>query len=145
MMHTIYQHIIRLFRRTLFSGGALGGMYQAAVNLKDFKPIVDPSGAGPLAQAYSDGNLGNFLNTVWKIAFAAAAMSVVLVVVWYGFRYMTAVTEGMKSNAKARLTGAFVGLAMLLGMVIFLEQINPCLLELNVSFTTDTSSDCATR
>jgi amino acid transporter len=81
---------------------------------------VDTSGAG----------LSNYLNSLYKLGVAAAAGLAVIMVIWGGVEYITAVAGEGKSGGKERITSAILGLLLALGSYIILNTINPDLLSL---------------
>ena len=81
---------------------------------------VDTNGAG----------LSDYLGNLYKMGVAAAAGLAVIMVIWGGVEYITAVAGEGKSGGKERITSAILGLLLALGSYIILNTINPDLLSL---------------
>ncbi|MES2060078.1 MAG: hypothetical protein V4438_03545 [Patescibacteria group bacterium] len=75
-------------------------------------------------------DLSTYLGSLYKFGVAAAAGLAVIMVIWGGIEYITAVAGEGKSGGKERITSAILGLLLALGSYIILNTINPDLLSL---------------
>jgi hypothetical protein len=105
-----------------------------------FQPLTTPQNLGSsLSGFFNNVNcsgsscLAGFLNGAFKMALAAGAILAVLRLAYAGWLYMGAADMwGSKQHAKEVITDSVVGLLLLIGIWIILNQINPCILNLNV-------------
>lgn len=97
-----------------------------------FVPIGDSAKNSPILQrAFGAENLPQLLNGLFKMAIATGAIIAVVRLVYAGFIYMTSDLPGNKGNAKAIIWDSLIGLFLLLGVWLILNQINPDILDLN--------------
>lgn len=109
------------------------GMYQATGT---FQPLTDAGNSALLADIFGGGgDLGSFLQGAFQIAIAVGAIAAVLRITWAGFLYMTSDIAGKKEDAKKAIQEAVIGLLLLLGVVLILQQVNPEILNLDFSLT----------
>lgn len=80
-----------------------------------------------------DPTLIQYLNAVFMLSIAVAAIVAVLRIVLAGFKYMIA-TDGWanKEEAKGEIAAVITGLIVLLLSFIILQQINPDLVKLRI-------------
>lgn len=103
-----------------------------------FVPLSNMNGtntSGPLGQFFtaSQGNLPGLFNAAFNLALSAGAILAVLRISYAGWLYMGAADMwGSKQKAKDVLRDAVIGLLLLLGIWIILDQVNPCILNLDV-------------
>jgi len=92
----------------------------------DFVPLsVDlPSGA-------TTGGIFGLLNYLFTITIGVVAILAVIMLTIGGFKYMTSESVFNLGNAKEQMTNAIVGLLIVLVAVLFLEYINPDIVEFN--------------
>ena len=97
-----------------------------------FVPLAQYSG-GKLGNLYSSsGDLSTFLNDLFKFALAIGALAAVLRLAYAGYLYMGAADMwSSKSEAKKVIGDVTLGLLLLLGIWLILNQINPDILKLN--------------
>lgn len=74
----------------------------------------------------------NFIQALYNISIAAAAILVVVRLIWGGVQYMLSDVVTTKSSAVKQMQGALLGLLIIIGAVTFLQTINPSVLRLNV-------------
>jgi hypothetical protein len=97
-----------------------------------FVPIGDGGRNSPLLQrAFGADNLPQLLNGLFKMAIAIGAIVAVVRLVYAGFIYMTSDLPGNKGSAKTIIWDSIIGLFLLLGVWLILNQINPDILDLN--------------
>jgi len=118
-------------------------MFAAGAPIK-FEPLADP-GTSRFGDLYGGGNLGDFINNAVSIVIILATMIAVFRLMYAGFLYMTSFSEQTKTKAKKDITNVFLGLLLLLGIVIFLEQINPDLTVFNLGLTLPTPPPTQTQ
>lgn len=100
----------------------------------DFEPLVDLPGVG-----YEDGegSLSDYINAIFNIVIAFAAMIAVLRVIMGGFQYMTTEAVTTKGEARSTIQNAIFGLILLGGSWLILNTINPQILNLSaLNFST---------
>ncbi|PIR85075.1 hypothetical protein COU15_02785 [Candidatus Kaiserbacteria bacterium CG10_big_fil_rev_8_21_14_0_10_45_20] len=76
--------------------------------------------------------LSSYLNSLFNFAIAMGAILAVLMLVRSGFTYMTSDALSQKSDARTQIQSAITGLILLLLSWLFLEIINPNLLNLDL-------------
>ena len=96
-------------------------------------PLECFQGSQKLAGAYTEGDLGTFLQRVFVGAISLGAILAVLRLAWAGFMYMGSDMWGKKEHAKEIIQDALLGLFLLLAIWLILKQINPQILELKVN------------
>lgn len=79
----------------------------------------------------STPDLPTFLNKAFQLAIAIGAILAVLRIIYGGALYMGTDVFSKKNDAKTILQDAVLGLLLLLGTYLILNQINPDLLNLN--------------
>lgn len=98
-----------------------------------FVPLAETK-SGPLSQLYStqSGDFSTFINALFKFALAVGAIGAVLRLAYAGYLYMgQADMWSHKGEAKAIIGDVTLGLLLLLGVWLILNQINPDILKLN--------------
>ncbi len=85
-----------------------------------------------LTTAFNSQNFPTFINAVFKASIAVGAMLAVLQLARAGFMYMGGESWGTKEAAKQIMRQAVMGLLLLLGIWLILNQINPDILDLNI-------------
>jgi len=78
----------------------------------------------------SKDSLPNFAKSLITLTIGFAIMAAIVLLVIAGFRYMTTVKDGAKSDAKKSIGRAIGGLVLALAAVVILQTINPQLIEL---------------
>ncbi|HEV3245356.1 MAG TPA: hypothetical protein VG102_03285 [Candidatus Paceibacterota bacterium] len=116
----------------IFKASTIGLLFQGTV--VNFQPLSGSNSnlAGPLSQFFSSSNLPGLFNAAFSMALSAGAILAVLRLAYAGWLYMSSDAFGTKSHAKEVIQNAILGLLLLIGIYIILNQINPCLLNLNV-------------
>lgn len=71
-----------------------------------------------------NSNFGDFLNTLYAIAIAIAALLAVIKIAIGGVKYMLSEVVTSKADAKADIRGAILGLLIILGAFLILGTIN---------------------
>ncbi len=77
-------------------------------------------------------NLGNYINSLYKLAVAAAGVLAVLMIVMGGFSYISTDAISNKEEGKHQIKMALGGLMVVFASYIILNTINPQLVELNI-------------
>jgi hypothetical protein len=80
----------------------------------------------------SAGNLGNYLNNIYKLAVASAGVLAVLMIVMGGFSYISTDAISNKEEGKHQIKMALGGLLVVFASYIILNTINPQLVELKI-------------
>ncbi|MES2134736.1 MAG: pilin [Patescibacteria group bacterium] len=113
----------------------LGGITPALAADKapqfQFQPIVSvplPTGSGAVDSSTS---LTSYLNAVFGLTIAIAAILGVIMITFDGFKYMASDVVGKKQAAMEGLQGAAMGLILLLLAYVILHVINPNILNLD--------------
>jgi hypothetical protein len=99
-------------------------------------PVTDESGRDAVATAIvvdpEEGSIGKSFNNFYYMAIGIGSVLAVIMIVMYGFRYMTGDQGGYnKQKLKDKITNTVLGILLLLGIYIILNTINPQLLEVN--------------
>ncbi|OGG52413.1 hypothetical protein A3H16_02455 [Candidatus Kaiserbacteria bacterium RIFCSPLOWO2_12_FULL_53_8] len=97
-----------------------------------FVPLAQTPGSSKLGQLYAtQGDLSNFVNSLFKFALVIGAIGAVLRIAYAGYLYMGAADMwSTKSAAKGILGEVTFGLLLLLAIYLILYQINPDILTL---------------
>jgi len=111
-----------------FATKSIGIMFQAA----GYKSLTDSNNSPMFSQVFSSGSLPAFFNAIFTTAISVGAILAVLEIAYAGWEYMSSDLLGKKNDAKDRIRNAVMGLMLLLGIWIILNQINPDILNLNV-------------
>jgi type IV secretory pathway VirB2 component (pilin) len=138
---TFYQNWTQI-ACTHHSNGAV--WTSASANFYNFLaplPVPDPDSNGEMQTTFdpTDPNaLGNYLNLIIKLIIGFSAVMAVVMIVMGGLEYMTGELISEKASGKEKITGAVFGLVLVLGSWLLLNEINPDLL--NSDITIDTAS-----
>ena len=100
-----------------------------------FVPLECFEGSTKLRSIYKTDDLGPFMEKVFAGGISLGAILAVLRLAWAGFSYMASDLPGVKSNAKEIIGDTLLGLFLLLGIWLILYQINPEILNLELTFT----------
>lgn len=109
-------------------------LFALAAGSDGFVPLADVSKSSKLSSLYtsSGGDLSVFVNSLFKFALAAGALAAVLRLTYAGYLYMgQADMWSHKGQAKEIIGDVTLGLLLLLGIWLILNQINPDILKLN--------------
>jgi hypothetical protein len=100
---------------------------------QQFVPLAQTP-SGPLAQLYStpaNGDLSGFINALFHFAIAIGAIAAVIRLAYAGYLYMgQAEMWSHKGEAKKIIGDVTLGVLLLLGIWLILNQINPDILKL---------------
>ncbi|OGG52964.1 hypothetical protein A3C20_03795 [Candidatus Kaiserbacteria bacterium RIFCSPHIGHO2_02_FULL_55_25] len=99
---------------------------------KGFCALAVPPPSSKLGQLYGTTSLAGFLNGLFTAAISIGAILAVLRIAYAGYEYMTSDAWGNKARAKEIIGDVVLGLMLLLGTYLILNQINPQLLNLNI-------------
>ena len=77
-------------------------------------------------------SLIGYLNTIFTVLITISAMLSVIFIAIAGVKYMSSDNIGTKESAKNDIWSCLVGLVLILGSVIILQVINPCILNFDV-------------
>lgn len=90
-----------------------------------------------LIPGLTDGGGGSFsayINFLYGLAIAIAALIAVIKIIVAGVKYMLSASVGKKGDAKGEIKSALLGLLLILGAYIILNTINPTLTKTSVIF-----------
>lgn len=128
------------FNKQSATGGNTQGVYTNVSNTQTNPTEKTPSSnlsytpLEPLPGIdYSGVNFPAFLSGVIKILIILGCISAVLMITFYGIMYMTSSSAGRTKDALDRVKAAFLGLLLLIASVLILREINPGLLNFNLS------------
>ncbi len=76
--------------------------------------------------------LADYINVLFRLALGVGAMLAVIQIAYAGTRYMMTDAFGTKEQAKKDITGALLGLLIMLSTVVLLGLINQDILNINV-------------
>lgn len=102
----------------------------AAHAAASFESIVPLPGLSP--EAYATLSFADYLKLLFKYSIAIGAMLAVLMFIYGGFQYMTSDAVSDKKKGVSHIRDAVTGLLLLLSVVMILQVINPCILEINI-------------
>lgn len=132
--------------KDFFKAGSIGLLFQSGA-VVNFQPLTNTGSinlAGPLSAAFTSNSLPGFFNAVFTMAISLGAILAVLRLSYAGWLYMSSDAFGKKSQAKEVIFDAILGLLLLIGIWIILNQINPNLLNLNVLQTIQSAQNGGT-
>ena len=99
---------------------------------KGFCALATARLSSKLGQLYGTTSLAGFLNGLFTAAISVGAILAVLRIAYAGYEYMTSDAWGNKARAKEIIGDVVLGLLLLLGTYLILDQINPNLLNLDM-------------
>lgn len=104
-------------------------------------PMITSAEYTPLADGLSSiyqnsDSFGVFFNALFEIALTIGSVLAVLLIAVSGLQYMTTDAVSGKTSSKERMQQAILGLLMLLGVWLFFNEINPNILNLNLTLET---------
>jgi hypothetical protein len=102
------------------------------VHAQTFVPLAAPPTSSKLGQIYGTTSLAGFLSALFTAAISIGAILAVLRLGYAGYEYMTSDAWGHKSHAREVIGDVVLGLLLLLGTWLILNQINPQILNLNI-------------
>lgn len=105
---------------------------RAAEGMSTFVPLEKFSDSAKLSGVYASGELSTFLSRLFLVSMSVGAVLAVLRLAWAGFQYMASDLWSSKEHAKEIIRETLLGLFLLLGIWIILNQINPDILKLKV-------------
>jgi hypothetical protein len=97
-----------------------------------YSPLIEIPGVTD-ANAANQG-FGAYVNFLYAASIGIAAFLAVIKIIISGVKYMTTDVVNSKSNAKGEITGALLGLLLILGAYMILNIINPRLVNPSVNF-----------
>jgi hypothetical protein len=121
--------------------GTAAGTANAGANNYDapkpgFVPLSDANFSKIFnVQSNTNGDsqsLSDFVKSAFKISLSIGAILAVLRIAWAGYQYMLTDSASSKSHAKEILGNVTIGLLILLGIWLILNQINPQLLTIQL-------------
>jgi hypothetical protein len=98
-----------------------------------FVPLAPIPG---LTDQQPQSNMAVFLNNLYKILIGVAAAAAVVMIIWGGLEYATTDNISSKSEGKAKIQQAILGLILVLLPVLVFSIINPSILNLSVNWQT---------
>lgn len=93
---------------------------------QEFVPLVGIPGVDP------ESNLEGYINALFVIAIGVAGVLAVIKLIMAGVSYMFSEIPSVKSDAKGDITGALLGLLLILASVTILRTINPNITRFDV-------------
>ena len=100
-------------------------------------------GGDALSDLFCKASLPDMLNGAFQIAISVGAILAMLRIAYGGYLYMgSADMWSSKQHAKEVFRDAVIGLLLLLAIYLILYQINPCILNLDVLNTGQSSEQC---
>lgn len=102
---------------------------------------LSPTLPGSGTNNWLAGGMSVFLNRLFAISVAVAAILAILMLAIGGFKYMTSESVFKIGGAKEQITNAIVGLLIVLAAVVILTTINPDIVQLDM-FTHITPNLC---
>ncbi len=109
------------------------------------QPLPNPEGGGSLKtfDTSDTSSFGHYVTIIVEFIIGISAVLAVLMIIIGGIQYMTSELISNKEEAKSHMTGAILGLLIVLATVVILQTINPDILNLNLqkSFPPDSVLD----
>jgi len=120
---------------SLFALVAFMFAFPAVVALaQDFAQPYQPLTTVPgLFEAGKATNPVAIIKGIYGLAIGIGSVIATVMIIWAGFEYMYQESITGKSQAKERITNAFLGLLVILGSYILLRTINPNLVDFNLT------------
>lgn len=118
---------------SLFIGIHIANAQSQCATQDGFVPLECFERSQKLSEAYSSGDLSEFLQRVFVGAISLGGILAVLRLAWGGFMYMSSDLWSTKEHAKEVIRETLLGLFLLLAVYTILYQINPNILSLNLS------------
>ena len=131
----IKRTLVALSLTLVFAGISLSAVHAQSsyTNAGGFVPLAKYQNSPQFTQAFTSGSLSDYINNVFKIVLSIGGILAVLRIAYAGYMYMgSADMWGNKQHAKEMLADAIIGLLLLFGIYLILNQINPNLLNLNI-------------
>lgn len=126
----------------------ISAVFTTGVALADteFLPIVPLPGVSESDGTYDDTlTFAEYVNRIFDISISIGGILAVMMLVFGGFEYMTSEATGGKKNGLDRIRGALTGLLLLITVVIILNVINPCLIQITALTNTPSDDVCSPR
>lgn len=96
-----------------------------------YAPLIEITG---LTDATGGGSFSAYVDFLYGLSIAIAALLAVIKIVVAGVKYMMSSLPGTKGSAKGEIQGALLGLLLILGAYLILNTINPALTKTTVNF-----------
>jgi len=93
-----------------------------------------------LTSSGAANDLGTYISNLYNFSIAFGAALAVLMLVIAGFQYASTDNFGKKTAGRDRMTGALLGLGLLLTSFLLLSTINKDLIDTNINIQTATST-----
>ncbi len=120
----------------LLGGGAFVAFAQ------EYSPLVTLPG---VTESGTGVTMGAYLAGMMKFIVALAGVFAILMAIIGGVQYVASgITPNAKSDAKERITNAFIGLALILVSYLILYSINPALVSFNLTLPSIVSAPVIT-
>jgi accessory gene regulator protein AgrB len=117
----------------VFASVAIHTTYADSSNAGGFATLASYQNSTGFTQAFQSKDLPAYINNVFKIVLSIGGILAVLRIAYAGYIYMgSADMWGNKQHAKEMLADAIIGLLLLFGIYLILDQINPNLLNLDI-------------
>jgi hypothetical protein len=117
----------------LFAIALIASPFIASAATGDFVPIAPIPGLTEGVDTTS-ASMTAFLNNIYKFLLGFAAVTAVVMIIWGGLEYATTDSIGNKSEGKAKIQQAILGLILVLLPVLVFSIINPKILDLGVNW-----------
>lgn len=119
--------------RTLIALGGIVGALTLALIPQEILAQSNPTFTPLTSIPYVDyTNITSFVNGFMRLLFVIASLLAVGMIIWGGFLYLTTESTSSKGEAKAKISDALIGLALLLVSVLLLTIINPDILNIRL-------------
>lgn len=100
-------------------------------SVPDFQPIVPVPGITDATGGEGTISFADYVENMFRLSISVGAILAVMMIIVGGFEYMTSEALGGKKGGLSKIQNAVLGLVLLLAVVIVLQVINPCILEIN--------------
>lgn len=103
-----------------------------AADPKNFVPLANYDDVPLFKAAYQSGSLPGYLNALFRILLSVGAILATIWLIGAGYLYFRGDNVATKQKARQMIGDVFFGLFTLFLIYLFLYQINPCIINLNI-------------
>ena len=108
-------------------------LFPTLVLALDYTPIVGIPGVDTTSTGVIVGGMDTLINALYALSIGIAALLAVIKIIIGGVKWMLTDIVTQKSEAKKDITGALLGLLVVLGAVLILNVINPELSKVSLN------------
>lgn len=136
-----------IFKFLLITTFLMSPLVAGAVGYTLLEPLPCIRGNGvtcTTGEQITSPDFKTYVQYLFNLAIAIAAVSAVFMIVWGGFQYMTSEAPGVKSDGLKKVQNAVYGLLLVLSSFIILKTIDPRLVEISSTLVDPLKIKCPT-